>query len=338
MKISTQFGNVIFILILISLSIISCKEKSGPKIGFMLPHMTIKRYIIEKEAFTAKIKELGGEVIFMSADNDEEKQNQQVNDILDEGIDVLVLDPVNRFSAAGMVRAAHNKGIPVISYDRLVANCDVDNFLTFDATAVGTLMTNYVLSKKPEGNYIILGGDKSDINAVLIDAAIEKSLSPSIKSGKIKIVYKSFIEKYSEDDASHEIVRFFNLTSEKPDVILACSDILAKGAINGIKKAGFAGNILITGQGGELIACKNILINQQSMTVYKPIKKLANLAAEISFDLAKNENIDKYFKTTIFNGYSDIPCTFLEVISVNAANIRSTVVADGLITESELTN
>ncbi len=74
------------------------------------------------------------------------------------------------------------------------------------------------------------------------------------------------------------------------------------------------------------------------MTVYKPIKKLANLAAEISFDLAKNENIDKYFKTTIFNGYSDIPCTFLEVISVNAANIRSTVVADGLITESELTN
>ncbi len=59
MKISTQFGSVIFILILISLSIISCNEKSGPKIGFMLPHMTIKRYIIEKEEFTAKIKELG---------------------------------------------------------------------------------------------------------------------------------------------------------------------------------------------------------------------------------------------------------------------------------------
>lgn len=127
----------LLLTIAILIFILSSCGKKGPTIGFMLPHMTIKRYQVEHEEFTRKVKELGGDVVFMSADNDELKQNQQAREIL-KGIDVLVLDPVNRFQAAGMVRAAHDKGIPVISYDRLVANCDVDAFVSFDASAVGS--------------------------------------------------------------------------------------------------------------------------------------------------------------------------------------------------------
>jgi len=297
--------------------------------------MNGKRYSIERDVFTARVRELGGDVIFMSADNDEEKQIAQVNEILSKDIDILVLDPVNRFRAE-MVRAAHNVGIKVISYDRMIANCDVDEFISFDASAIGNQMTQYALNKVPEGKYFILGGDKSDMNAVMIDNALEKTLSPSIKSGKINIVYKTFIEKYSADDAEYEMTRFLKFSQDAPDVVIASTDKLALGALNAFKNFELEGKVLITGQDGELFSCKNILKGYQAMTIYKPVKKMAKLAAELSIKMAKGENTDDYSKSKIFNGKEDIPSILLEVITVDATNLKNTIVADGMISEAEL--
>jgi len=332
---NTRLAIFVITIILVNILAVSCKHKSGPLVGFMLPHMNGKRYSIERDVFTARVRELGADVIFMSADNDEEKQIAQVNEILSKDIDILVLDPVNRFRAE-MVRAAHNVGIKVISYDRMIANCDVDEFISFDASAIGNQMTQYALNKVPEGKYFILGGDKSDMNAVMIDNALEKTLSPSIKSGKINIVYKTFIEKYSTDDAEYEMTRFLNLSQDAPDVVIASTDKLALGALNAFKNFELEGKVLITGQDGELFSCKNILKGYQAMTIYKPVKKMAKLAAELSIKMAKGENIDDYSKSKIFNGKEDIPSILLEVITVDATNLKNTIVADGMISEAEL--
>jgi D-xylose transport system substrate-binding protein len=313
----------------------SCK-KTGPVIGFMLPHMTIKRYPIERDVFTQKVHELGGEVIFMSADNDEMKQFEQVKEILSKNIDILVLDPVNRFKAAGMVRAAHQKGIKVISYDRLIANCDVDYLMTFDASAIGKQMSEYVTNKMPNGKYYILGGDKTDMNAIMIDDAVTKSLAPSVTSGKINILCKMFIEKYAADEAEYQVSRYIKLSQEKPDVIIASADMLATGALKALKKFNLDGKVLITGQGGELANCKNILSGKQAMTIYKPVKLMAELAANLSMKMAKGEDVTDAFQNKLFNGSNEIPATLLKVITVDAANLRKTIVGDGMVSEAEL--
>jgi D-xylose transport system substrate-binding protein len=304
----------------------------------MLPHLTLKRYLVEKDAFTAKVEELGGKVIFMSADNDEEKQMQQVKDILNQGIDILVLDPVNRFKAAELIRLAHDKGVKVISYDRLAANCDVDAFITFDASAIGKQMTSYALKKKPQGEYIIVGGDKSDINAILINESVEKTLGPSVKSGNIKIQYKTFIEKYSFDDAQNELITCFKLSQKVPDVIITAGDVLATAAIAALKDFDSDGKVIITGQNSDLLALKNILKGKQAMTIYKPVKKMAVLTAEIAVNLSKHKKVNQYFKNTLFNGSINVPSTFMDVVTVDATNIKSTVIADGFYTESEIFN
>jgi D-xylose transport system substrate-binding protein len=263
---------LVFLSILTLFLVSSCKT-SGPKVGFMLPNFNSKRYLIEKDVFTATVEALGGKVLFMQADNDEEKQIQQLHEILKEKIDILVLDPVNRFRGAEMIRMAHDKGIKVISYDRLVANCDVDALITFDANATGKQMADYSIKNKPTGNYIILGGDKSDINAVMINSAVEKSLEPSLKSGNIKVLFKTYIEKYSREDAENTVTTCLNLSLEKPDVIITSSDAMAQGAINALQKSGLVGKVIVTGQNGELSACKNILAGKQSITIYKPVRK-----------------------------------------------------------------
>jgi D-xylose transport system substrate-binding protein len=98
------------IVLIVAFILASCK-KSEIKVGFMLPNIKTERYQAERDVFLAKGKELGVQVLFAEADNNEEKQIQQLQVMLKDGIDILVLDPVNRFRAAGMVRMAHDKGI-----------------------------------------------------------------------------------------------------------------------------------------------------------------------------------------------------------------------------------
>jgi D-xylose transport system substrate-binding protein len=145
-----------------------------------------------------------------------------------------------------------------------------------------------------------------------------------------------FIEKYSGEDAEHEITQFLKLSQDQPDVILASSDVLANGAISALKQAGIAGTVLVSGQGGELFACKNIISDYQAMTIYKPVKKLAAMAAEIAVKLVNGEKITNIFPDKLYNGYSEIPAIMLDVITVDAANIKTTVVADGFISEADL--
>lgn len=313
----------------------ACSSKK-PVIGFMLPHMSIMRYTIEKEVFIAKASELGAEVRFASANNDEEHQIAQLDSLIGQGIDVLVLDPVNRFNAAAMVRKAHEKGIKVLSYDRLISNCTVDAFISFDAELTGQQMAQAAMKVKPSGNYIILGGDKKDINAIGVEKGQMKVLESAVKSGDIKIKYNVFVEKWSEEEAAMEVAQYIQLSDEVPDVILASSDVLAKGAINVLKKENLAGSVVVTGNGGELFACKNINAGFQQMTVYKPVKKLAALAVELSLKMLRNEQVGDILNGKMNNDAADIPSRFLETIPVFKDNIKSTVIADGMFTEADL--
>lgn len=323
----------IFVIILTTF-LVSCKSEI--KVGFMLPNMNNLRYLVEKKVFISKIESLGGKVILRSADNDEEKQNQQFEDILKEGVDIVVLDPVNRFRSAEMVRAAHKKGIKVISYDRLVANCEVDALVTFNAMEIGRQMADYALRQTPSGNYVILGGDGSDINALMIEEAIEKSLDSNIKSGRVKILFRSLVERYASDESEILTAKCLKLTNTKPDVILTASDAMAQGVINAFLKESFTGKVLLTGQNAELYACKNIVEGKQTMTVYKPVKRMASATAELAVKICKGEKLNAYCKSTIFNGSVNVPVWLFDVITVDASNLKSTVIADGYYTEKEV--
>jgi D-xylose transport system substrate-binding protein len=307
------------------------------KIGFMLPHMGNKRYPIERDVFILKIKEYGGEVFFFTADNDPQKQMDQLDELINKGVDIVVLDPVNRFTAAGMVRKIHKKGIKIISYDRLIANCAPDAFVSFDGRMIGEQMASYVISKKPNGNYVIFNGDKSDANAVWINEGFYKILSPYISSGKITVTFETFIENWSEADANNAFETYLKCFTNKPDVILASSDFLSRGCINALITNNYSpSEVLITGQGAEPFSCRYMLNGQQTMSVYKSVKKLATLAANLAVKMARDENYSDILTTTANNGKYEIPANFLKPQVVDSSSIRSIVVVDGMLTENEL--
>lgn len=314
---------------------LSC-ENDKPKIGFILPNMNSQRYFLEREEFIKKANALGGEVIFANSNNDEQLQLTQVDSLINAGIDILVLDPVNRFAAAQIVRKAHNLNIKVISYDRLIANSDVDAYVAFDAKMTGRQMIQPVLDRKPNGTYVILGGDKSDINAIGIAQGQMEILNGHIKSGNVKISYNIFIEKWDGQEARIEIDRYLNMMETPPDAIIAANDGMASGVIQALKEHDLNGQVIVTANGGDLSTCKHILDGNLLMSVYKPVKKLGSLAAELSLKMLKNENITAILNKTLHNGMQDIPSALLETIPMHAENIKTTVIADGMIKSEDL--
>jgi len=314
--------------------LISCSKKE-PKVGFLFPNFIQKRYIKEKGFFTQKITQLGGSVIFMSADNDDNKQVQQAKDIIDQGINVLVVNSVNATTAAAIVRIAHTKNIPVIAYDRLIRNCDLDYFLSFDNEKVGELMATYVTKIKPVGKYILLGGDKGDQNAIWVKGGQLRTLDPMIKSGKISIVYNIYIEDWSGENAKNEIRKYLDLSLEKPDVILSSYDGMSTSVIDLLTEYNLNKLVLVTGQDAEIEACRNIVKGNQVMTVYKSLKDLAYKAAELSMKISKGEKISDV-SVIINNGQADVTSLLLKPVVVDKDNIKSTVIADGFFTEDEI--
>jgi D-xylose transport system substrate-binding protein len=314
---------------------ISCKQQSGFKIGFMFPHTTGSRMAIEEKIFKTKAAELGYEVLVTDAKNDENLQREQALDLINKGVSVLVVMAVNAYTAAEIVRDAHKAGIKVIAYDRLISNCDLDYYLSYNSYNVGKYMAEYSLKLKPEGKYILLEGDKSDKNAVKVRQGHFDVIKSELQSGKIKIVYDVFTEKWDGENAYHVIKNYLNLSSiDLPDVILCANDRLANATSQALIDLGITENVIITGQDAEPKAIKNIIHNRQTMTIYKPLKPLAENAVIIAVKLMKNEKVESTETTN--NSRIEVPSLLFDPVVVDKSNIKQTVVADGVIKESDL--
>lgn len=313
----------------------SCQQGQKTKIGFLLPNVISDRYEREKAYFSESIAKLGGEAIVVSGENNDKLQIQQAKDLMGQGIKVLVINAINRFTAAEIVRIAHEGGVPVIAYDRLICNSDLDFYLSYDNEKVGELMAEYAIRKKPSGKYVIFSGDKTDLNATYVKNGQLKVLEPYVNSGKIKIVYNVYIEDWAAVNAQHELKTYLDLSAEQPDVILSSYDGMSTGIIKTLTDYGLEGKVLVTGQDAEIAACQNIVKGYQDMTVFKSLKKLAGKAAELSMKLAGSSNISNG-TTKIFNGKKDVPSVLLEPVVVDKENMRPTVIAEGHLSESEV--
>jgi D-xylose transport system substrate-binding protein len=324
------------VIITLCISMFSCKKHADLKIGFMFPYTTGSRMAIETKYFKARAAELNCEVLVTDAKSDEQLQRTQAQELIQNGIDALVIMAVNSNTAAEIVRDAHNSGIKVIAYDRIINNCDLDFYISHNNYNVGKYMAEYALRLKPEGNYFMLGGDKSDRNAIFVKTGQLDAIKNNVQSGKIKIVFDVFIEEWSTENAYFVVKNYLKLSSNTlPDVILSSYDGLSYGSNRAFEELGLDySKIVITGQDAEPQALRNIIAGKQTMTIFKPLKILAENAVEIAVKLVKHQKIDN--TTTINNNKMDVPTILFDPIVVDKSNIKETVVKEGLVKESDL--
>jgi D-xylose transport system substrate-binding protein len=338
MKTKTIIIRVILILLIISIT--SCANNdSNIKIALMLNSLKIARFHKDSVLFFQEAQKLGCQGIVANADNNEQLQIEQARQLIDEGVKTLVIGAVNSNTAAIMVRMAQEEGVNTIVYDGIINNCAVDYCISFDNKKIGELMAQYAVSKAPEGEYIIFSGDKSNLNSIEIHQGMLDVLNPSLTTGKIKIIFDTYVEFWNRTEAYAIMKRFLKLSCGKiPAAILCANDDIGLGAIDAIKEYYHGKEVklpIVTGQDASLEGCRSILKGEQSMTVYKPIKQLAGKSAEVAYKLIKHQKIEGVNATT-FSGTDEIPTIRLDLISVDKLNMETTVVADGFQTKKDI--
>jgi D-xylose transport system substrate-binding protein len=262
------------------------------RIGFLMDAFQQERWQKDKAIFEARCKELGAELILQAADGDDDLQMKQAESLLTQGVDVLVIVPHNAEVAGSIVDLAKRQNVPVISYDRLVKNSEPDLYVSFDNERVGELQAKYLLDRRPTGNYILIGGAPTDNNSHLLRKGQLNILQAGIDSGDIKVVANQWAKEWLAEEALKHVENA--LTNNNNDVvaIVMSNDGTAGGAIQALTAQGLAGKVLVSGQDAELGALQRIVAGTQSMTVYKPIIKLAPAAVEAAVALAKGRKLN----------------------------------------------
>ncbi|HEX8282784.1 MAG TPA: D-xylose ABC transporter substrate-binding protein [Pyrinomonadaceae bacterium] len=326
-------------LLLFTLLAAACVEQpqqqvndGGPKkgtirIGLSMDTLKEERWQRDRDLFLARARELGAEVLVQSANGDDRVQVQQADNLLTQGVDVLVVIPHNGEVAASIVEAAKAKGVPVVSYDRLIRSSEPALYISFDNEKVGELQARYLLERAPKGNYLLIGGAPTDNNAHMFRKGQMNVLQPAVDRGDVKIVSDQFAKDWLASEALRITEDALTKSGNQLTAVVASNDATAGGAVSALEVQQLAGKVLVSGQDADLAALQRIVAGTQSMTVYKPVHLLARRAAEAAVSLARGEKVQT--AAAVNNGRVDVPSILLEPVVVDKGNIVETVVKDG---------
>jgi len=321
----------ILFIFLMSLSAFTIQDKI--KVGFLVHDLVTDRWKSDLSNFSGKITALGGEPVTKNAYGDLREQIKLGKDMIDQGVKVIAVVAQDGKALAELVTYANQKGATIIAYDRMILNCDLPYYISFNSVKVGELMAEYALTLKPKGNYILLNGPVSDNNALLVKRGVMNKLKPAIDRKDVTVLLDKDLDSWYALSVLMTMEEFLPTNKQPIDVVLAAADDIAAGSIDALKMEKIKLPV-ITGQNASVDACRNILQGSQTMTVFKDFKKLSSDAAEMAMKLARGEKI--MTTTTTNNGKIDVPSILYDPVVIDKSNLRSVLIPAGHITESDL--
>jgi D-xylose transport system substrate-binding protein len=315
------------------------------KIGFLLKTMQEERYQRDKAAFLAKAKALGAEVIFDSANNDEQTQLAAFENMLSRGARAIVLQPVNTGTAGSMVTSAHRNGVKVVGYDAMLVNGPLDAMVMQDSWAVGKLqaeaMVAWLKAKYGSitGNVVLIRGQPGDSNANTMSSGVLEVLKAN---PTLKLVADQSHEGWSPDKAMATTENLLTKSGNKIDAVICNNSGMARGVIAALDAQGLANadKIFVAGSDADLVNIQYVAQGKQAVDIWKKIDPLAESAAEIAVTLATNPDKDpkSLFKVArvINNGAVNVPTLVTPVVLVDRNNLDQTIIAEGFYTHKQV--
>src|ERR1700687_2396987 len=171
----------------------ACTPGKTHKIAFMLKQQTAFRYLHADIPFFKKTAEGAvSQVSVQSAENDAQTQISQAENVIPQGVDAIVIQPVDFHVAAGIAEMASNAGIPLASYDDLILGAKQAGYIGRDPKDGGAAAAKAVVAVVPKGNYVVIGGGGGQTGSTLMQAGYHTVLDPLVAQGGIKSVMGTF--------------------------------------------------------------------------------------------------------------------------------------------------
>ena len=327
MKSSRIWIGVIVVLTLVLGSVVTAFAQSKLTIGVSIRSLSEERWAREKVLLEEKARELGVDVIFTDANNDEFVQNSQIENLIARGVDALIIISATatsppapwRWRPARASRSSHTTTSSTSDaiYGRLTV------------CASGTI-AEAVVEQVPTGRYFWIGGSPTDDNAYLVRQGHFQVLQPLIDRGDIVLVGEQWSDAWSPEEALKHTENMLTAQGNRIDAIVASNDGTAGGAVQALAEQGLAGKVAISGQDADLVAVQRIAEGTQTVTIFKDVRILAATAMEAAVELAQGKRpsgINGQYRNEAKGVVQD--AIFVDVIPVTKENLYEVIVKGG---------
>ncbi|GHD04200.1 sugar ABC transporter substrate-binding protein [Zhihengliuella salsuginis] len=334
-------------------------------VGVAMPTETSERWIADGAAVESQLEEAGFEVDLQFANDDIPTQQQQIDQMITKGADILIVASIDGTALANQLKAAANQDIPIIAYDRLINGTEnVDHYVTFDNYQVGVQQGTSLLrglgvldengeETGEEGPFAIelFAGSPDDNNTAFFWQGAIDTLQPYLDSGVLEVASgqtemdQVTTLRWSQETAQKRmedlLTAHYGGGKEQLDGVLSPYDGISRGIITALQNAGYGDTIedglpVTSGQDAEIASVKLIDTGVQFATIFKDTRKLATQAVEAAESFAKGEDPEANDTETYDNGKKVVPAFLLESDIVVAENIEPLLVDSGYWTAEEV--
>ncbi|MGA5823656.1 multiple monosaccharide ABC transporter substrate-binding protein [Kitasatospora sp. NPDC094028] len=329
-------------------------DAKGGLVGIAMPTKASERWINDGNNMVKDFQAKGYKTDLQYGDNVVENQVSQVENMITKGAKLLVIAAIDGSSLTNVLQKAADAHIPVISYDRLIRGTqNVDYYATFDNYKVGVLQGSYIADKlglkdgKGPFNIELFAGSPDDNNATFFFNGAMSVLKPYIDQKKL--VVQSGQTDFNQVatlrwDGALAQSRMDNLLSKAytgahVDAVLSPYDGISIGILSSLKAVGYGTSKslpVVTGQDGEVASVKSIIAGEQTQTVYKDTRQLAQAAVQMGDALLTGGKPEVNDTTQYDNGVKVVPAQLLQPVSVDKDNYRKVLVDSGQYTADQL--
>ncbi|MEU5095036.1 multiple monosaccharide ABC transporter substrate-binding protein [Streptomyces sp. NPDC020996] len=327
----------------------------GGTIGIAMPTKSSERWISDGKNVVKDLQAKGYKTKLVYGEDDPDQQVSQIENLITQGVKGLIIAAIDNKSLNNVLQQAADAKIPVISYDRLILGTkNVDYYASFDNTKVGELQANFIVDKlglkdgKGPFNIELFAGSNDDNNTKYFFNGAMSVLQPYIdkkklvvKSGQTQLTQVTTLrwdgttaQKRMED------ILTSSYKSGRVDAVLSPYDGISIGILSALKSDGYGSKSkplpVITGQDAELASVKSIIAGEQTQTVYKDLRKLAEVAATMVDDVLNGKKPEVNDTKTYSNGVKTVPAYLLQPVSVDKSNYTKELVDTGYYTADEL--
>lgn len=332
-------------------------SNDGKTIGILMPTKSSERWINDGNDMVEELEKLGYKTDLQYAEDVVETQVSQAENLITKGVDCLVIANIDGESLTDVCKKANDSGIPVIAYDRLIKNTEyVDYYISFDNTLVGVQIGEYIEKtldlKNANGksyNIELFAGSPDDNNAHMLYDGAMSILQQYIDNGSLVVVsgQTDFDTVCTlRWDGALAQSRMENILTanysagKKVDAVFSSYDGLSRGIVEALRSVGYGTSDLpwpvITGQDAETATVKSIISGEQTQTIFKDTRELANRAVKVVDSILKGEEVEVNDTETYDNGVKVVPSYLCTPISVDINNYKEVLIDSGYIEESEL--
>ncbi|SDB82380.1 multiple monosaccharide-binding protein [Pelagirhabdus alkalitolerans] len=328
----------------------------NPTIGISMPTQGSERWIEDGNNIVSLLEDRGYDTDLQYAEDVVENQLSQIENMISQGVDILIIASVDGEALTDVLDQAQNMDIPVIAYDRLIMNHEhVDYYATFDNFGVGELQGQYIVDaldlEDGDGgpyNIELFGGSPDDNNAYFFWDGAMSILEPYIESEDL--VVQSGQTDFSQAatlrwDGSEAQSRLDNILSsyysdESLDAILSPYDGISLASISSLESAGYGSDDrplpIITGQDAYVATAQSILEGEQTQTVFKDTRDLADRAINMVEAIVEGEEPELNDTESYDNNSKVVPSYLEQPVSVDIDNIEEELFESGYIERDEV--